>query len=386
MKLIHLSDLHLGKSLNEFDLIDDQRYILDQILGLVDEHEVDGVLIAGDVYDKSIPSEAAVNLLDDFLSRLSDKNIPVFMISGNHDSDDRLNFGSRLFMARGIHIAARYRGELAKETLTVGEQEVDIWLLPFVKASHVRAFFPDETIETYEDAVRVVLSHAEIDPDRCNILVAHQFVVGSGDQAPEFGGSESVGTRSVGTVERIGYDVFDAFDYVALGHIHRPQRIGRDTVRYAGSPLKYSLSEESHTKTAPLITIEPDGTVRYDLLPLTPMRDMRHLRGRLSDLLDPKHVSDPEDFIYATLTDDEVIDDVMAILQQTYKNTVKIDYDNAHAGAEETVDITTVAADRPFEEWVGEFYQKMYGTDITDEEMAILREVAGEAGAIDETD
>ena len=208
---------------------------------------VDTVLIAGDVYDKSIPSEAATRLLDSFLVNLTKRKVKTFIISGNHDSDDRLNFGSQLFESNDIYISSVFDGKLHKHSVDDNGNEVNIYMLPFVKASQVRHFYPDSKIESYEDAVRTVLDDTEIDNDKVNILVAHQFVAGQGED-PALGGSESAGTQSVGLVEKIGYRCFDAFDYVALGHIHSPQRVGRDEVRYAGSPLKYSLSEVNNDK------------------------------------------------------------------------------------------------------------------------------------------
>ena len=237
MKLIHLGDLHLGRSLGDFDLIDDQKFILKQIIELIDKEKVDAVMIAGDVYDKSIPSEAAVNLLDSFLSELSSRNVKTYMISGNHDSDDRLNYGSWTFEKQGIFISAIYKGQLDHHTLKVGDTEVEIYMLPFVKASQVKHYCPDSKIESYEDAVKVIIDKAGIDENKCNVIISHQFVAGKGED-PSLSGSESIGTLNVGTVEKIGYDCFDKFDYVALGHIHSPQRVGRDNCRYSGTPLK----------------------------------------------------------------------------------------------------------------------------------------------------
>ena len=383
MKLIHLGDLHLGKSLGDFDLIKDQEYILGQVLKLVDDEKIDAVLIAGDVYDKAIPSEAATRLLDSFLNQLAKRQVSTFLISGNHDSDDRLNFGSMLFESNSIYISAIFNGHLDKHVISDGENEVNIYLLPFVKASQVRHFFPDEKIESYEDAVRVILKDAEIDKEKCNVLVAHQFVAGKGED-PALGGSESAGTQSVGLVEKIGYDIFDEFDYVALGHIHSPQRIGRDEVRYSGSPLKYSLSEVNNEKSVPVITIDEKGNVGIELFPLKPMRDMRHIKGKISDLLNTANVHSTEDFIYATLTDEDIINDAMGIFQQTYPNTVKIDYDNSHTREIEQVDISKIAQNRSFTELINDFYSLIYGCEISDEEMDVMRTVAREAGVINE--
>ncbi len=385
MKFLHLGDLHLGKSLGDFDLIKDQQYILDQILRIIEEQSVEGVLIAGDVYDKAVPSEAAMNLLDYFLSSLSESGVSTYMISGNHDSDDRLNYGSALFAANHIYISSKYDGTLYRRTVTDAYGKVDIYLLPFVKASQVRHFFPDAGIASYDDAVREILKHAEVDPKRRNVIVAHQFVTGR-SQDPSLGGSESMGTQSVGLVEKIGYDCFDAFDYAALGHIHSPQRVGREAVRYAGSPLKYSLSEVNNGKSVPIITLGEKGNVSVDLIPLRPMRDLRHIKGPLKRLLDRANITDPDDFIYVTLTDEDPLNDAMGIFQQVYPNTVKIDYDNSHTRSMEQVDLSNMAENRSFSELVGDFYRLMYHCEMSEEEMKYMKLAAQEAGMIDETD
>ena len=383
MKLMHIGDLHLGKSLGDFDLTEDQEYLLDQLLEMVDQQAVDAVLIAGDVYDKAIPSEAATGMLDYFLSNLARKNVFVYMISGNHDSDERLNYGSNLFETNHIFISAKYDGNLYKQTLKVGQDEADIYLLPFVKASQVRHFLPDAKIESYDDAVRAILDHADIDESRNNVLVAHQFVMGKSED-PKLSGSESLGTQSVGSVEKIGYDCFDLFDYVALGHIHSPQQVGRREVRYSGSPLKYSLSEVNNEKSVSLITISGKGKAEIELVPVRPMRNVRHLKGKIKDLLDKANVTAPEDFIYATLTDEEIVSDAMGIFQQVYPNTVKIDYDNSHTREVEQVDISKIADNRSFAELISDFYRQMYSCEISEEEMDVMRTVAREAGVLHE--
>ncbi len=384
MKLLHLGDLHLGRSLGDYDLYEDQKYILDRILDITEKNSVDAVLIAGDVYDKSVPSEAATGLLDLFLSRLAEKNVRTFMISGNHDSDDRLNFGSTLFKNSRIFISAICKGKLDKYVLEENGTKVNVYLLPFVKASQVRHFYPNEEIATYEDAVRVILENSEIDPDAKNILVAHQYVAGKGED-PILGGSEGAGTQNVGTVEKIGYGIFNMFDYVALGHIHSAQRVGRDEVRYSGSPLKYSLSEVNSAKSVPLITFDGNEPVKIELVPLTPMRDLRHIRGTLAELLDSKNIKATEDFIYVTLTDEDLVNDAMGIFRQVYPYTVKIDYDNSHTKQIGQVDITNITEGRPFSVLISDFYRLIYKCEISEEEMAVMKEVAGEAGVPDET-
>ena len=385
IKLMHLGDIHLGKSLSDFDLIRDQQYIIDQILSIADRESVDGVLIAGDVYDKSIPSEAATRLLDYFLIELAKKQIKVFMISGNHDSDDRLNYGSALFASNQIFISAVFDGTLHRETISDGDTVTDIYMLPFVKASQVRHYFPDEEIESYDDAVRVIIKNTSIDKDHRNIFLAHQFVAGRGED-PAIAGSENVGTKSVGTVEKIGYDCFDDFEYVALGHIHSPQKVGRDGIRYAGSPLKYSLNEANNEKSVPIITLSRQDKIRIDLVPLKPLRDLIHIRGTMEELLNNKRMNASEDFIYVTLTDEDFIDDAMGKFQQIYPNTIRIDYDNSHTREVETVDISHIADRKSFDDLIGDFYRMMYGCEMTDEEMTVMRTAAREAGVIHEAD
>ena len=381
MKLLHLGDLHIGKSLLDFSLIEDQKYILDQVIETADKEKADAVLIAGDVYDRTIPSEEAVKLFDYFLCRLVEKGIKIFVISGNHDSDERLNFGSSLFEANGVYIASKFDGKLCKKVLG-DEEKVNIYLLPFVKASQVKYFYPDAKIENYEDAVRTIVDNAEINEKETNILVAHQFVAGKGG-AVELSGSEGAAVQNVGTVEQIGTSCFDCFDYVALGHIHAPQQLERDTLRYSGSPLKYSLSEINNNKSMPLISVE-NGKVSVELIPLKPMRDVRHIKGKISRLLDKENITSPEDYIYVTLTDEDFVNDAMSIFQQVYHNTVRIDYDNSHTRELEHVDIANISENKSFDELISEFYKMVYQCDITEEEMRIMMDVAREAGVTDE--
>ena len=384
MKLLHLGDLHIGKSVNDYSMIEDQKYIFHQILTMIDKHKADGVLIAGDVYDKAVPSEEAVGVLDGFLCQLAERQVKTYIISGNHDSDERLNFGSTLFETNGIFICSKYEGSLYKQTIVDEYGNVNLYLLPFVKASQVRHFFPEEEIDTYDQAVRVILEHGNINQKERNILVAHQFVVGSSGE-PKLGGSENASVQQVGTVEKIGSDCFDLFDYVALGHIHSPQQVGRDTIRYCGSPLKYSLSEVHSEKSVPMITLGKKGTLDIEFLPLKPLRDMRHLKGKLEQLLDKKNITDTDDYIYVTLTDETPIPDAMAIIRQHYPNTMKLDYENSHTKGMEVMDVSKVTREKSFSELISEFYHMMFGCDMVEDEMKILLEAAKEAGVVDET-
>lgn len=383
MKFIHLSDLHLGRYLGDFDLIDDQRYMLDQIIEIIRQKSVDAVLIAGDVYDKSVPSEAAMNLLDYFLRKLAENKVKTYMISGNHDSDDRLNYGSNLFQVNDIYISSVFDGTLHRYSLTDEYGSVNVYLLPFVKASQVRHFFENDKIETYEDAVRVIIDHTDIDVNERNVIVAHQFVAGIG-QNPDMGGSEGMAVQNVGLVESIGYSTFDKFDYVALGHIHSPQSIGRKGVRYAGSMLKYSLKEAHNNKSVPIVTMGEKNQIDIELVPLKPKRDVIHIQGKLKEIL--KSPESAENYMYITLTDEELVNNVMNIVQDVYPYTIKIDYDNSHTRAIEQDSISGLIENKSFTDIIKDFYNQIYGYDISEEEMRIMREVAMEAGVINEAD
>lgn len=384
MKIMHLGDLHIGKSLGDFDLYEDQKYILEQILNLIKEKSVDVLLIAGDVYDKAIPGEKSVQLLDYFLKRLVTAGIKTYMISGNHDSDERLNFGSSLFESNNIYINSKFNGILKKYSLYDEFGELNIYLLPFVKASQVQHFFPKEKIDSYDVAVRTIIKHSDFDACKRNILVAHQFVAGIED--PEIAGSEGLSVHNVGMVEKIGYGSLAEFDYVALGHIHSPQAVGLKHIRYCGSPIKYSLSEVNNNKSVPIITFKDKGEVLVEFAPLLPMRDIRHLRGNIKNLLDKKNISMENDFIYATLTDEDIVNDAMGIFREYYPNTVKIDYDNSHTKEIENVDITRITQNKTFDELIKDFYMQMYSCDMGEEELEIMKWAAKEAGVVNEAD
>ena len=384
MKIMHLGDLHIGKSLGDFDLYEDQKYILEQILNLIKEKSVDVLLIAGDVYDKAIPGEKSVQLLDYFLKRLVETGIKTYMISGNHDSDERLNFGSSLFESNNIYINSKFNGILKKYSLYDEFGELNIYLLPFVKASQVQHFFPEEKIDSYDMAVRTIIKHSDFDVGKRNILVAHQFVAGKDD--PEIAGSEGLSVHNVGMVEKIGYGSLAEFDYVALGHIHSPQSVGLKHIRYCGSPLKYSLSEVNNTKSVPIITFKDKGEVLVEFAPLLPMRDIRHLKGNIKNLLDKNNISMENDFIYATLTNEDIVNDAMGIFREYYPNTVKIDYDNSHTKEIENVDITRITQNKTFDELIKDFYMQMYSCDMGEEELEIMKWAAKEAGVGNEAD
>ena len=382
MKFIHLGDLHLGKLVNEFNMIDDQRYLLNQILSMIEEQNIGGALLAGDIYDKSIPSEEAVDLFDYFLNELSARQVKTFVISGNHDSDERLNFGSRLFKNSNVFISSKYNGSLFKQPLEDEFGKLNVYLMPFIKASTVKQFYSDEKIESYDDAVRLVLNKADVDFSQRNIIVAHQFVQGKSCEI-EYGGSENIATQNVGTIEIIGADCFDGFDYVALGHIHSPQKIEKETVRYSGSLLKYSLSEVNNIKSAPIITLNEKGDTRVELIELKPVRDMRHIKGELKQLLKAENIVSPDDYIYATLTDKDPEPEAVNTIRAYYKNLMRLEYDNYRYKEAGNIDVDAISQSKTFDELVCDFYKNRLGSDISDEELKIMMNVAREAGVIE---
>lgn len=328
MKFLHLADLHLGKRVNGFSMLEDQAHILRQILAILDNEQPDGVLIAGDVYDKSVPSVEAVELLDGFLTELRARGVPVLLISGNHDSPERLAFGGRVMDSCGIHISPVYDGALAPVTLHDEFGPVHVWLLPFVKPAHVRRWFPDADIESYTDAVAEAVAHMDIDTAARNVLVTHQFVTG-GTRS----GSEEL---SVGGTDNVDSGVFAPFDYVALGHLHGAQHIGRETIRYAGSPLKYSFSEARQHKSVTVVTLGEKGDVQVRTVALTPLRELREIRGSYDELTARsfyEHTTYRSDYLHLILTDEQDVFDAMSRLRTIYPYLMTLDYDNARTRA-----------------------------------------------------
>lgn len=328
MKFLHLADLHLGKRVNGFSMLEDQAHILRQILAILDDEQPDGVLIAGDVYDKSVPSVEAVELLDGFLTELRTRGVPVLLISGNHDSPERLAFGGRVMDSCGIHISPVYDGALAPVTLHDEFGPVHVWLLPFVKPAHMRRWFPDADIESYTDAMAEAVAHMDIDTAARNVLVTHQFVTGG-----TCSGSEEL---SVGGTDNVDSGVFAPFDYVALGHLHGAQHIGRETIRYAGSPLKYSFSEARQHKSVTVVTLGEKGDVQVRTVALTPLRELREIRGSYDELTARsfyEHTTYRSDYLHLILTDEQDVFDAMSRLRTIYPYLMTLDYDNARTRA-----------------------------------------------------
>lgn len=331
MRFVHLSDLHLGKRVNEFSMLEDQAYILKKILKIIEEEKPHAVMIAGDVYDKSIPPVEAIDLFDDFLTTLSNWNIPVFIISGNHDSAERVSFGSNLMKSSGVYFSPAYNGKI--ESIKLNQKNeideygpINVFLMPFLKPAIVKSFVESEedyaNIQTYTDAISYVVQKMNINKSERNILVAHQFVTGATRCDSE--------DLSVGGSDNVDVNVFDSFDYVALGHLHGPQKAGREFVRYCGTPLKYSFSEVNHKKGVGIVEIEKKGSVIYKSVPLEPLRDMRELKGSYEELTLLKNYENTktDDYISITLTDENDIPQAFGKLQSIYKNLMKLNYDN----------------------------------------------------------
>lgn len=327
MKFLHTSDLHIGKKLRETDFSEDQIHILNEIIEIADEIKPDGIFIAGDIYDRSVPTANAVNIFDDFLTRLEMLGVRTFIISGNHDSPDRLNYGKEIMGKNGIYIAGAFRGYMDRITLEDEYGSVNIYLLPFVKPSTVSNYIQDTETDTYEKAVRAVIEAAGVDETKRNILVAHQFITNQGME-PEKSDSELL---SVGGLDNIDVSVLNPFDYVALGHIHGPQKIGRDTVRYCGTPLKYSFSECRHKKSVTCIEIGKKNQITINTILLHPLRDMRIIKDSLANLMSLEKYTEKnlEDYIYAIITDEEDIYDPIGKLRTLYPNILLLERENA---------------------------------------------------------
>ncbi|HHX92665.1 MAG TPA: exonuclease SbcCD subunit D [Clostridiales bacterium] len=382
MKLIHLSDLHIGKKLNEYPLLEDQEHILNQIADIVEHEQPDAVLLAGDIYDKSVPSAEAVGLFDEFLFRLADGQRKIFVISGNHDSPERLAFGSRLMIPSGVHVAPVFAGPPAPVRIEGPGGAADIYMLPFVRPAHVRRYFPDEDIRSYNEAIRLIAESLPLDPDVKNILVTHQFVAGA-----TLCESEDI---SVGGSEAVDASLFDAFDYVALGHLHSPQSVKRPQVRYPGSPLKYSFSEVSHQKSVTVLEwgedldkdqsgtqappLEPQGEIAVRTVDLKPLRGMAELRGSYRDLMDRSFYRDRDTqaFIRVTLTDEQEIPGAMANLRIVYPHILRLDYDNARTRAGAVYLEAERVRDKPPLEVFAEFYEKQNSAPLSEEGRGIV--------------
>ena len=367
MKFLHLSDLHIGKRVNEFSMLEDQEYILTKIINIIDDEKPDAVIIAGDVYDKSVPSAEAVQLFDDFLCRLAQRKLQVFVISGNHDSAERMAFGGRLMDISGVHMSPVYNGNVEPISLDDEFGKVNFFMLPFVKPANVRRFFEDAQIESYTDAVRVAVENMNVNSDERNVIVTHQFVTGA-----EKCESEEI---SVGGSDNVDASVFDCFDYVALGHIHGPQNIGSERVRYCGTPLKYSFSEAKHKKSVTIVEMGAKGSLEIKTIALEPKRDMREIKGTYAEItLKENYINtNTDDYMHITLTDEEDIPDAIGKLRVVYPNLMKLDYDNKRTRSSAKLDIIKNIEQRSPLDLFSEFYEKQNNQPMTDGQSEFMK-------------
>lgn len=372
MKLVHLADLHLGKKVNEFSMIDDQEYILKEIINIIDDEKTDGVLVAGDVFDRPIPSEEAIKLWDDFLNAMAKRNIQVFAISGNHDSAVRFAEHTSLMDSTGIHLSPEYNGKTNKYQIEKQGVKVNIYLLPFIKPIHVRHYFPDEDINNYTDACRVAIENMQVNKEELNILIAHQFVTGATRCD-----SEEI---SVGGLDNVDVTVFEDFDYVALGHIHGKQTIGRETIRYSGTPLKYSFSEKNHVKSVTVIEIDSKKDISVREVNLTPRRDMAEIRGKCSDLMQgiSNENVDANDYLQVVLTDENDVPNAMSDLRRIYPNIMKLTYDNTRTREDRNLEINMEVEQKSPMELFKEFYEIQNNQSLSEDQREFMEEIIEE--------
>lgn len=368
MKFIHLSDLHLGKKLHQVSLLEDQSYILEEILRIVDQEKIDGVLLAGDIYDRIYPPAEAISLFDSFLVRLVERKCLVFVISGNHDSPERIAFLGRLTRKAGVYLSPVYDGRITGITLEDEYGALNVYLLPFIKPAHVRHFYPQEEIIDYSTALEVAIRQMEINKEERNILVGHQFVTGAIRSD-----SEEI---SIGGLDNVAAEVFSAFDYVALGHLHRSQWVGREAVRYCGSPLTYSFSESEDSKSVTILEVREKGNLFTRQVPLTPLRRTICLRGRFTELLEKRQEEkiNEEDFVRITLLDEEDIPDAFHRLALIYPGLLQLEYDNTRTRKKQELQLVQTYKELSPIELLAGFYEKMNNQPLNERQTAYLEE------------
>lgn len=373
MKLMHISDLHLGKKIFEYSMIEDQRYILKQILGIVDSEKTDGVIIAGDVYDKPVPTTEAVELLDDFLKCLVERKQKIFIISGNHDSAERIAFASSILKESGVFVAPVFDGNISPINMKNENEECNIYMLPFVKPSTVRNVYENAEIVDYTDAIRSVIEHIDLDKSKNNILVMHQFVTGALICDSE--------EKSVGGLDDVSGEVLKDFDYVALGHIHGPQRVGRDSIRYCGTPLKYSFSEVNHKKCVTILDIREKGNINIDTVPLIPRKDLYEIKGTYDEITSRQFYEGKdfkEGYLHVTLTDEDDIPEAISKLRSIYPYIMKLNYDNTRTRVSGEIGASENVQEKTPIELFSELYVLQNGVELTKEQQEYMADMIEE--------
>lgn len=372
MKIFHLSDLHIGKRVNGYSMLEDQKFILEQIISDIREESPQAVVIAGDVYDKSMPSEDAVSLLDDFLCKIASlDNAPqVFIIYGNHDSAERLSFGNRLIRRSGVHLSPVFSGKIEPAVLSDEYGEVAFIMLPFIKPSSVRNAYPEETVESYTDAVRVALKHVPRKENQRTVLIAHQYVTGAKTSDSE----ESI----IGGIDGVDASAFDGFDYVALGHLHRPQEVpGRKNMRYCGTPLKYSRSEKDDEKGILVVELGGDKAVDCRVIPLKPLHDMREIKGTYNELTlrDNYQGTRTDDYIHAILTDENDVIGAIGSLRAIYPNLISLEYENLRTSGQAEIKALDRIEEKTDMEILADLYLWQNNQEMSEEQMDYSRRI-----------
>lgn len=375
MKICHLSDLHLGIKFHEVSLLEDQREILAKIVACIEQEKPEAILICGDVYDRSVPSAEAVELLDQFLTSLASLKIPVLLISGNHDSAERLQFGSTLLAQQGLHIASKYDGTIPRVTLEDEFGPVNFYMLPFVKPAVIKYYLenPDEVeLNSYHEAIKYIIDRLEVDKNTRNVLLAHQFITGANK-----GGSEDI---SVGGLDNIGAEVFAAFDYVALGHIHGPQNVGNERIRYSGTLLKYSFAEAEQEKSLTMVELGADGEVQIQEIPLQSLHDLRKIKGSYEELTTRKNYENTatDDYLHITLTDEVDIPDAMNRLRTIYPNALTLEYERK-TNTSQAYELGAKLEQMDPLELFTSFYTQQNGVEMSPEQKELLKEILEEA-------
>ncbi|MBE6764569.1 MAG: exonuclease SbcCD subunit D [Ruminococcaceae bacterium] len=370
MRFLHTADLHIGKRVFDISLTDDQKAVLSQIADIAQRENCDAVLIAGDVYDRSSPPAEAMTAFSDFVSSLSEKGIPVYIIGGNHDSGERVDYMAPLLERSGVYFCGAFDGGLRSYKMRDAHGDVNIHLLPFVKPINVKRYFPDAEIQSYEQAIKTVLDNADVDFDSRNVLVAHQFITGG-----ETCDSEEF---AIGGLDNISASVFDGFDYVALGHLHGCQRVGRDTLRYSGSPIKYSFSEMNHKKSVTIVDIGEKGSTEIRTVPLTQPHDMRDVSGTLAELMSGEY---SEDYVRVTVTDEDVAPDAASMVLSVYPNMMRFGVKNSKIGVAEQYMSAQDIGTKSISQLFCEFYSlRNNGVEPDGKRMKLLEEILAQIG------
>ena len=373
MRFLHLADLHIGKRVNGFSMIEDQKFVFEQVYNVIENEKIDGIIMAGDIYDKPVPSAEAVKLFDEMLTRLVSINLPIFVISGNHDSAERIGFGSDILSAAKVYMSRVYNGNLQKIELEDDYGKINVYLLPFIKPATVKNIYKEAEIKDYDDALEYVLSQEKIDETKRNVIVSHQFVTGAMRSE-----SEEV---SVGGLDNVSVENYEAFDYVALGHIHRAQQMGRESARYAGTLLKYSFSEEKHNKSMTIVDLKEKGNIEIKEIPVKPLHDLKTIKGKFSKITSEEFYKElkKEDYYRAVLTDEDDILNAIGKLKSIYPNLMSMEYDNTRTRSDSVVDNVETGETKSPLDYFEEFFEKQNGRKMSEKQRNYLLEILGEA-------